>query len=294
MGQSKAALDATELALSALKVQEPNPVEPPSALLRTLTNLRQMVYGNTGSQALPTTTTASAASVTYNPANQTANLLATVSATGKTVTGGTVTFTVTGVGNPVTSAALTQGSASAVLVVPAATHAGTYALQADYGGTAEFLPSSDTKRTFTIQKATPQIIWSNPADISSGTSLGSRQLSATASVPGVFVYSPPANTVLPVGSGQLLTVNFTPSDSVDYNLASASVRINVNAKAIPGDLDGNGSVGCDDSAIVKASFGKKTGQAGFDPRADVNRDGIVNVLDLAFVSRQLPAGTACK
>jgi hypothetical protein len=253
-----------------------------------------MVYGNTGPQALPTTTTASSASVTYNPANQTANLLATVSTTGRTVTGGTITFTVTGVGNPVTSAELTQRSASAVLVVPVATHAGTYALQADYSGTADFLPSSDTKQVFIIQKATPQITWSNPADISSGTALGSGQLSATASVPGVFVYSPSANTVLPVGSGQLLTVNFTPSDSVDYNPSSASVRINVNAKAILGDLNGDGSVGCDDLAIVKTSFGKKIGQAGFDPRADVNGDGIVNVIDLATVSKQVPKGTVCK
>jgi hypothetical protein len=53
-------------------------------------------------------------------------------------------------------------------------------------------------------------------------------------------------------------------------------------------------VNCADIAIVKASFGKKTGQPGFDPRADVNGDGIVNVSDLATVSRQLPAGTTCK
>jgi hypothetical protein len=60
-----------------------------------------------------------------------------------------------------------------------------------------------------------------------------------------------------------------------------------------GDLNGDGSVGCDDLAIVKASFGKKVGQPGFDPRADVNGDGVVNVLDLSIVARQLPAGTTC-
>jgi hypothetical protein len=35
-------------------------------------------------------------------------------------------------------------------------------------------------------------------------------------------------------------------------------------------------------------------QSGFDPRADVNGDGIVNILDLSFVARQLPAGTVCE
>ena len=64
--------------------------------------------------------------------------------------------------------------------------------------------------------------------------------------------------------------------------------------SLPGDRNGDGVVDCSDLAIVKASFGKKSGQAGFDPRADVNGDGVVNLVDLATVSRQLPAGTKCQ
>jgi hypothetical protein len=88
-----------------------------------------------------------------------------------------------------------------------------------------------------------------------------------------------------------LSATFTPSDTVDYNSAHANVSINV--RFLLGDLNGDGSVGCDDLAIVKASFGKMAGQPGFDPRADVNKDGVVNVLDLSIVARQLPAGTIC-
>lgn len=84
---------------------------------------------------------------------------------------------------------------------------------------------------------------------------------------------------------------FTPSDQADYKSVGASVLINV--KKLLGDLNEDGSVGCDDLAIVKASFGKRVGQPGFDPRADVNGDGVVNVLDLSIVARQLPAGTTC-
>jgi len=78
----------------------------------------------------------------------------------------------------------------------------------------------------------------------------------------------------------------------DRQIADATTKIIV-AQGIPGDLDGDGAVDCGDIAIVKASFGKQQGQPGFDPRADVNSDGIIDVRDLAFVSQRLPVGTSC-
>jgi hypothetical protein len=56
--------------------------------------------------------------------------------------------------------------------------------------------------------------------------LSATQLNATASVPGTFVYTPPAGTVLGAGS-QTLAVTFTPTDTTDYNTATASVAITV-------------------------------------------------------------------
>ncbi len=78
----------------------------------------------------------------------------------------------------------------------------------------------------------PTITWSNPANIPSGTPLGGAQLNATASVPGTFVYTPAAGTLLSVGSGQTLSVTFTPTDPTNYTTATASVLINV-IDAIP-------------------------------------------------------------
>ena len=63
--------------------------------------------------------------------------------------------------------------------------------------------------------------------------------------------------------------------------------------AAPGDLNGDGSVGCDDIAVVMASFGKTSGQPGYNPVADVNHDGVVNVKDLSWVSQYLVPGTTC-
>lgn len=62
---------------------------------------------------------------------------------------------------------------------------------------------------------------------------------------------------------------------------------------MPGDVNGDGQINCADIALVKASFGLRTGQPGFNPSADVNHDGVVNVLDLAIVSQKLVPGTKC-
>ncbi len=80
-----------------------------------------------------------------------------------------------------------------------------------------------------------------------------------------------------------------PNDQTDSNRNGVGDA----CEPIPGDLNGDQKVDCADLAIVKASFGKKKGQPGFDPRADVNKDGVVDLRDLAFVSRQLPVGTKC-
>ena len=63
--------------------------------------------------------------------------------------------------------------------------------------------------------------------------------------------------------------------------------------SVLGDVNGDGNVNCVDVSLVKSSFGKRTGQVGFNSAADLNNDNTVNILDLFIVSRQLPAGTVC-
>ena len=77
-----------------------------------------------------------------------------------------------------------------------------------------------------VNKATPTIIWSNPANMTYGTALNSTQLDATSSVAGTYLYSPFSGTVLGEGM-QTLSVLFIPTDNTDYNMADASVSINV-------------------------------------------------------------------
>ncbi len=77
-----------------------------------------------------------------------------------------------------------------------------------------------------VSQATPVITWSNPASIVYGTALSSTQLDATASVPGSFVYAPPAGTELMVGLQQL-SATFTPTDLANYTTATKTVSLNV-------------------------------------------------------------------
>lgn len=79
--------------------------------------------------------------------------------------------------------------------------------------------------TIEITKATPLVSWPQPAAVTAGTVLGATQLNATASVDGTFTYSPAAGTVLT--ETQTLSATFTPSDTGNYNGASASVSITV-------------------------------------------------------------------
>ena len=85
-----------------------------------------------------------------------------------------------------------------------------------------------------IVKVNPVITWANPAPITVGTALSNVQLNATASyngtpVAGAYTYTPPSGTVLGVGAGQQLSVNFVPTDGILYNSVSKTVTIDVNS-----------------------------------------------------------------
>ena len=92
--------------------------------------------------------------------------------------------------------------------------------------------SATGQTTVTVTQATPSINWPAPSQIPSGAPLTSTQLNASASgvgganLPGTFVYNPPAGTILPVGPNTL-NVSFTPTDTVNYRSAAASVQITV-------------------------------------------------------------------
>ena len=103
--------------------------------------------------------------------------------------------------------------------------AGTHQLAVTFTptDTVDYQGSSATVN-IAVNQASPTVSWTNPAAISYGTALGATQLDATASVPGVLTYSPPAGTVLTAGSHQL-SVTFAPTDGTDYAAVTKNVSI---------------------------------------------------------------------
>jgi len=103
--------------------------------------------------------------------------------------------------------------------------AGTHPLSVTFTPTeTKDVATAQATVSLTVAKATPIITWPAPAAISYGNPLSAVQLNATALVPGTFVYTPAAGTVLTAGT-QTLSVTFTPRDTADYTSAQATVSV---------------------------------------------------------------------
>ena len=82
--------------------------------------------------------------------------------------------------------------------------------------------SATGSTTLLVNKATPIINWPTPAPSPAPALLTGIQLDATANVPGKFAYNP-ASGLFGQGVYTLSTI-FTPTDTVDYTQATASVQ----------------------------------------------------------------------
>jgi RHS repeat-associated protein len=108
---------------------------------------------------------------------------------------------------------------------------GTHSITAQYSGDTNWAAATSPVLSQVVQQAGEVITWSTPAPITYGTALSSAQLNATSSVPGTFVYSPAAGTVLTAGM-HTITATFTPTNTTEYATATPSVSILV-SKAMP-------------------------------------------------------------
>ncbi len=107
-------------------------------------------------------------------------------------------------------------------------NAGTQTLSAVFTPTdsTDYKPVSATA-TITVTTASSMVSWvPNPSTIVYGTPLGSGQLDATSTIPGSFVYTPAAGSVLSAGQ-QTLSVVFTPTNTTNYQPVTLTRTITV-------------------------------------------------------------------
>ena len=136
-----------------------------------------------------------------------------------------------------------------------------------------------TTVSLTVNKATPTIAWSTPSAITYGTSLSATQLSASSGgVAGAFTYSPASGAILSVGT-QNLNATFTPTDTANYNPASASVALSV-AVAAPGSPTAITATTANGEATVTFTAPSNPGSSaitGYTIRATATDGSIVTV-----------------
>ena len=55
---------------------------------------------------------------------------------------------------------------------------------------------------------------------------------------------------------------------------------------IAGDLNGDSRVDLDDVAVLQGAYGARSGDQGYTADIDLNRDGVINYLDLAMLGAE--------
>ena len=141
------------------------------------------------------------------------------------IPGGTVRFSIDGTS---VSASLVNGVA---VYSTADLSPGSHSVTADYLGSPNFFPTLAALDPEQMINSPPVIAFPGPAPVTYGTPLGISELNASASMPGTFIYNPPAGTILNAGSNQVLSVTFTPADTT-FQSTTTNTLIDVLRKSL--------------------------------------------------------------
>ncbi|WP_426191326.1 M12 family metallo-peptidase [Massilia sp. DWR3-1-1] len=104
-----------------------------------------------------------------------------------------------------------------------------------------------------------------------------------------------ASVVMPASATTTARLKIEAVDNIYFDVSDTNFTLVTPPPPVivPADVDGDGVVSCIDLAAVKAAIGKRSGQAGYSANLDVNKDGVINILDVNLVTKALASGTTC-
>src|SRR5208283_3404765 len=143
----------------------------------------------------------------------------------------TDTYTAPGASSPTVVTYTSNAGNSPVITLHGA---GTHTLAASYSGDPDHSGSATPSYPVTVTLQMPVINWMPPAPMTLGSPLTDTQLDAsvapgvTGPVPaGTLTYTPPLGTLVTTLGSNALSVTFTPTDSLDFAVASDTVDVSV-------------------------------------------------------------------
>ncbi|HEX8476766.1 MAG TPA: M12 family metallo-peptidase [Telluria sp.] len=155
----------------------------------------------------------------------------------------------------------------------------------------------------TLDTGAQTVTWSvantNVAPVNASNVKISLSLDGGVTFPTVLAESVPntgsAAVTIPAVASTTARIKVEAVGNVFFDVSNANFTLVVPAAPEPvlGDVNGDGVVGCADINIVKAALGKRAGQTGYDARADVVANNLIDARDLTYVKSRLPAGTSC-
>ena len=78
----------------------------------------------------------------------------------------------------------------------------------------------------------------------------------------------------------------------DFEVIAGQTTALPSVVLLGGDCDADDQINIMDASIVSFSFGLEAGEPGFDPRADINGDGIVDIYDLVLIGNSFGCSIA--
>ncbi len=152
-----------------------------------------------------------------------------------------------------------------------------------------FRPFFDPVTVPASQEATPLQFTVNARDPAAGVAL---TYSATG-LPSGATFNATTRTFSwtpKYGQAGTYTVAFVVNDGVIPVVKNVPIRV---ASRLYGDVNGDGVVNCLDLRAASPAVGRTVGQAGYLPSADLDGNGVIDIRDIAGISRLQPAGTHC-